>query len=114
MLSNQHTLHSALLSANETSAHETSFSEYRTNTLRQYDDRGRRRRRPADSLSMRQQLITSLQQQYTDIRVIKIKDSGTLFIARIKTRDGQTIHRTAFTLPNLAQRLYDGLSYRLS
>ena len=112
MVQNQSNLQGATLSANETFAHETSIrhSELHTNSLRFYNEAGKRRRRPSDSLPLRQELITQLQLQYTAIRVIKIKDSGTLFMARIKTRSGRIIHHTAYSLPNLAALLCEGLS----
>lgn len=79
-------------------------------SARNCSKRKKRLRRPGDSLPLRRELIDRLQQQFATIRTIKVKDTGILFIARIKTCTGRTVHRTAYSLPNLAQRLYEGLS----
>lgn len=97
-------------SVNGTSAHDTSFRQYATNALRMHDGRIRRSRRPADTQTHRQALIDDLQQRYAHIRTLKIKDSGRLFSATVKTTDGRTLHRTAYSLPRLAQQLCEGLN----
>ena len=109
MLQNQLTLCNALLSASGTSAHDTSFTQYHTNALRQYNDRGQRRRRPSDSQPQRRALIDCLQQQYATIRTVKVKDRGLLFSATVKIPGGRTVHRTAYSLPRLAQQLCEWL-----
>lgn len=100
-----------MLSANETSAHETSLlSVFNTNCLRFYSENGKRRRRASSTRQMRRQLSDELVQNFTDIRSIKIKDTGILFTARIKGHSGRTIHRTAYTLYSLARLLCGDLT----
>ena len=110
MLQIHETLCNALSSVNGTSAHDTSFCQYATNALRMHNGRMRRSRRPADTQTHRQALIAGLQQRYAHIRTIKIKDSGRLFSATVKTTGGRTLHRTAYSLPRLAQQLCEGLN----
>ena len=103
----------ALLSGPGTSAHETGAPStqycYNTNPLRRYDAQGRRRRSRTDSRQPRETLCAELLAT-GGVRTAKVQDTGTLFIARLRTTGGRTITRRACNLQNLRGLLLDALA----
>lgn len=114
MLNNQlNTSSAAQLSGTGTSAHETgiigSSLSLNSNALRSYTPAGTRRRKASSTSGMRAALCETLIALHPGIRRIKIKDFGILFSARIWMRSGRIIHRTAYSLQNLAGLLAEGV-----
>lgn len=101
----------ALLSGPGTSAHETGAPSalYNTNPLRRYDEQGRRRRSRTDSLPLRRRLCAELLAT-GGVRTAKVRDTGTLFIARLRTAGGRMLTRRACNLQNLRGLLLDALA----
>lgn len=92
----------ALLSSFGTSAHETGIvSSFNTNSLRSYAPGGKRRRRASDSAPQREALQAELLSLYPSIRRIKLRDTGILFVLRIRTRRGRMVYLNAYNLKNL-------------
>lgn len=85
-----------------TSAHETGIvSSFNTNSLRSYTPDGKRRRHASDSAPQRAALQEELLNLYPSIRRIKLRDTGSLFILRIRTRRGSMVYLNAYNLKNL-------------
>lgn len=85
-----------------TSAHETGIvSSFNTNSLRSYTPDGKRRRHASDSAPQRAALQEELLNLYPSIRRIKLRDTGILFILRIRTRRGRMVYLNAYNLKNL-------------
>lgn len=85
-----------------TSAHETGIvSSFNTNSLRSYTPDGKRRRHASDSAPQRAALQEELLDLYPSIRRIKLRDTGILFVLRIRTRRGRMVHLNACNLKNL-------------
>lgn len=99
--------------SNGTYAHETgiigSSLSLNSNALRSYIPAGTRRRKASSTSGMRAALCETLTALHPGIRRIKIKDFGILFSARIWMRSGRIIHRTAYSLQNLAGLLAEGV-----
>lgn len=100
----------ALSSGHGTSAHETGTNpSYKSNRLRYYNGTGKRRRHPADTRAMRQEICNKLSELHT-VRTAKMHDTGILFIARIRTTSGRMFTRRAYNLDNLCGMLFDALA----
>lgn len=85
-----------------TSAHETGApSSLNTNALRFYTPQGSRHRRPSDTADLRSWLCGYLLQTYSTLRRVRIKDTGTFFIATLYLPGGKRIRRSAYNLRNL-------------
>lgn len=110
MLYKSLTSNAASLSGLGTSAHETgSILPYDSNRLRHYTDTGKRRRRPADTRPIRLEICHELAKLET-VRTAKVRDTGILFIARIRTTTGRMVTRRAYNLGNLRGMLIEALA----
>ena len=111
MLQSQNLSLAASLGGPGTSAHETGAPStlYNTNPRRRYDAQGRRRRSRTDSRQPRETLCSELLAT-GGVRTAKVRDTGTLFIARLRTTGGRTITRRACNLKNLRGLLLDALA----
>ena len=81
MLQHHELSNAASLSGHGTSAHETGApSSLNTNALRFYTPQGSRHRRPSDTAELRDALSGELLRLRPDIRRIRLRDTGTLFL----------------------------------
>lgn len=101
----------ALLSGHGTSAHETGApSDLNTNPLRFYTPQGSRHRRPSDTADLRDALSGELLRLRPDIRRIRLRDTGTLFLITLYLPGGKRIRRSAYNLRNLRALAVEALA----
>lgn len=108
MIQNQPLSNAALLSGLGTSAHDTGRLEaMNTNPLRFYTPRGTRRRKPSSTSVPRASLAGELLRSVPGVRGVRLKDTGVLFIGRVRLSGGKTVTRKAYNLKNLRGLLLD-------
>lgn len=111
MLQYTNTSNAALLSGHGTSAHETgATSTLNTNPLRFYTPQGSRHRRPSDTADLRDALSGELLRLHPDIRRIRLRDTGTLFLITLYLPGGKRIRRSAYNLRNLRALAVEALA----
>lgn len=94
-----------------TSAHETGApSSLNTNALRFYTPQGSRHRRPSDTGTLRDALRDELLRLHSDIRRIRLRDTGTLFLITLYLPAGKRIRRSAYNLRNLRALAIEALA----
>lgn len=94
-----------------TSAHETGApSALNTNALRFYTPQGSRHRRPSDTADLRDALSGELLRLRPDIRRIRLRDTGTLFLITLYLPGGKRIRRSAYNLRNLRALAVEALA----
>lgn len=94
-----------------TSAHETGApSILNTNSLRFYTPQGSRHRRPSDTGTLRDALRDELLRLHSDIRRIRLRDTGTLFLITLYLQGGKRIRRSAYNLRNLRALAIEALA----
>lgn len=111
MLQYTNTSNAALLSGHGTSAHETGApSSLNTNALRFYTPQGSRHRRSSDTATLRADLRGELLRLRPDIRRIRLRDTGTLFLITLYLPAGKRILRSAYNLRNLRALAIEALA----
>ena len=92
-----------------TSAHETG-TVMNTNSMRFYTPQGTRRRRASSTTALRSWLCGYLLQTYSTLRRVRIKDTGTFFIATLYLPGGIRVRRSSYNLENLRRLLLEELA----
>ena len=111
MLQHHELSNAALLSGHGTSAHETgATSILNTNSLRFYTPQGSRHRRSSDTATLRADLRGELLRLRPDIRRIRLRDTGTLFLITLYLQGGKRIRRSAYNLRNLRALAIEALA----
>ena len=101
----------ALLCGHGTPAHETGKpSSLNTNSLRFYTPQGSRHRRRSDTATLRADLRDELLRLRPEIRRIRLRDTGILFILRLRLDGGRSLCFKAYNLKNLRGRAIEALA----
>ena len=101
----------ALPCGHGTSAHETGKpSSLNTNSLRFYTPQGSRHRRRSDTATLRADLSGELLRLRPDIRRIRLRDTGTLFLLVIWLPGGKRVRRWAYNFRNLRALAIEALA----
>ena len=96
------------------SAHETGCFISNPSLCYYHRPDGGRLHKRSSSTPIRAEIRAYILANFPGVRRVKVKDSGIIFIARVRLAKGRMLVRRAYSPQNLLRHLIDGLEERLS